>query len=62
MIIQILLAVVVALLIVLIILVIKGRGVKPRDIENAVSGTWAKMNLDGRMMENKDFRERQEAR
>jgi len=36
---QILLAVVVILLVILIFLVIKGRGVKPRDIENAVSTT-----------------------
>jgi len=43
---QILLTIVVILLIVLIFLVIKGRGVKPRDIEDAVSSTWAKLGLD----------------
>lgn len=43
---QILLAVVVILLVVLIFLVLKGRGVKPRDIENAVSSTWAKLGLE----------------
>ncbi len=43
---QILLAVVVILLVVLIFLVVKGRGVKPRDIENAVSSTWTKLGLD----------------
>ena len=46
MIIQILLAVVVVLLITLIILVLRGRGVKPRDIENAVSSTWTKLGLE----------------
>ncbi|PIU56342.1 MAG: hypothetical protein COS87_02460, partial [Chloroflexi bacterium CG07_land_8_20_14_0_80_45_17] len=46
MIIQILLAVVVILLVVLIFLVLKGRGVKPRDIENAVSSTWTKLGLE----------------
>jgi len=43
---QILLAVVVILLAVLIFLVIKGRGVKPRDIEDAVSSTWTKLGLE----------------
>jgi DNA recombination protein RmuC len=43
---QILLAVVVILLTVLIFLVIKGRGVKPRDIEDAVSSTWTKLGLE----------------
>ncbi len=43
---QILLAVVVILLVILIFLVIKGRSVKPRDIENAVSNTWMKLGLD----------------
>lgn len=43
---QILLAVVVILLVVLIFLVVRGRGVKPRDIENAVSSTWTKLGLD----------------
>lgn len=43
---QILLAVVVILLAVLIFLVLKGRGVKPKDIEDAVSGTWTKLGLD----------------
>ncbi len=46
MIIQILLAVVVILLVVLIFLVVKGRGVKPRDIEAAVSSTWTKLGLE----------------
>ncbi|MDH5363823.1 MAG: DNA recombination protein RmuC [Dehalococcoidia bacterium] len=46
MIIQILLAVVVILLAILIFLVIKGRGVKPRDIENAVSSTWTRLGLE----------------
>ncbi len=56
---QILLAVVVILLVVLIFLVLKERGVKPRDIENAVSSTWTKLGLDARIVENKDFRKRQ---
>ena len=43
---QILLAVVVILLVVLIFLVLKGRGVKPRDIEDAVSSTWTKLGLE----------------
>jgi len=43
---QILLAVVIILLVVLIFLVVRGRGVKPRDIENAVSSTWTKLGLD----------------
>ena len=43
---QILLAVVVILLAVLIILVIKGRGVNPGDIEGAVSSTWTKLGLE----------------
>jgi len=43
---QILLAVVVILLVVLIFLVLRGRGVKPRDIENAVSSTWTKLGLE----------------
>jgi len=43
---QILLAVVVILLMVLIFLVLRGRGVKPRDIENAVSSTWTKLGLE----------------
>jgi len=43
---QILLAVVVILLAVLIFLVLKGRGVKPKDIEDAVSDSWAKLGLD----------------
>ncbi len=43
---QILLGVVVILLAVLIFLVVKGRGVRPRDIENAVSSTWTKLGLD----------------
>lgn len=43
---QILLAVVVVLLAVLIFLVIKGRGVKPRDIEDAVSSTWTKLGME----------------
>ena len=43
---QILLAVVVTLLVVLISLVLKGRGAKSRDIENAVLSTWAKLGLE----------------
>ncbi len=43
---QILLAVVIILLGVLIFLVLKGRGVKLRDIENAVSSTWTKLGLE----------------
>jgi DNA recombination protein RmuC len=43
---QILLAVVVILLAVLIFLVLKGRGVRPKDIEDAVSDTWTKLGLD----------------
>jgi len=42
---QILLVVVVILLIVLIFLVVRGKSVKPRDIEDAVSSTWAKLCL-----------------
>ena len=53
---QILLAIVVILLAVLIFLVLKGRGVKPKDIEDAVSGTWTKLGLEERMVENKDHR------
>jgi len=43
---EILLAIVTILLIVLIFLVLRGRGVKPRDIEDAVSNTWTKLGLD----------------
>jgi len=43
---QILLATVIILLIVLIFLVLRGRGIKPRDIEDAVSTTWTKLGLD----------------
>jgi len=43
---QILLAVISILLVVLIFLVLKGRSVKPRDIENAVSSTWTKLGLE----------------
>ena len=43
---QILLVIVVILLAVLIFLVLKGRGVKPREIEDAVSSTWAKLGLE----------------
>ena len=42
---QILLAIVVILLVVLIFLVVRGKSVKPRDIEDAVSSTWAKLGL-----------------
>lgn len=42
---QILLAIVVILLVVLILLVVRGKSVKPRDIEDAVSSTWAKLGL-----------------
>ncbi len=45
MIIQILLAIVVILLVVLIFLVVRGKSVKPRDIEDAVSSTWTKLGL-----------------
>jgi uncharacterized membrane protein len=55
---QILLAIVVILLAVLIFLVLKGRGVRPKDIEDAVSGTWTKLGLDERMAENEDSRKR----
>jgi len=41
-----LLTTVVILLVVLIFLAFKGRGVKPRDIEDAVSSTWTKLGLD----------------
>jgi len=43
---QILLAIVVILLVVLIFLVLRGRGVKPKDIEDAVSSTWTKLGLE----------------
>ena len=43
---EILLAIVTILLIVLIFLVLRGRGVKPREIEDAVSNTWTKLGLD----------------
>jgi len=43
---QILLVIVVILLAVLIFLVLKGRGVKPREIEDAVSSTWTKLGLE----------------
>ncbi len=43
---QILLVIVVILLAVLLFLVLKGRGVKSKDIENAVSSTWAKLGLE----------------
>jgi DNA recombination protein RmuC len=43
---QILLAIVVILLAVLIFLVVRVRGVKPRDIEDAVSSTWTKLGLE----------------
>ena len=43
---QILLAVVIILLVVLLFLILKGRGVKPRDIENALSSTWTKLGLE----------------
>lgn len=42
---QILLAIVVILLVVLIFLVVRGKSVKPRDIEDAVSSTWTKLGL-----------------
>src|SRR4030042_467823 len=48
---QILLAIVVILLAVLIFLVLKGRGVRPKDIEDAVSGTWTKLDLDKKIGE-----------
>jgi DNA recombination protein RmuC len=43
---EILLVIVVVLLVVLLFLVFRGKGVKPMDIENAVSTTWAKMGLE----------------
>jgi Uncharacterized protein conserved in bacteria len=43
---QILLAIAIVLLAILIFLVIKGRGVKPRDIEDAVSSTWTRLGLE----------------
>jgi len=43
---QVLLTVVVILLAVLIFLVLRGRGAKPRDIEDAVSRTWTRLGLD----------------
>lgn len=46
---QILLATAIILLIVLIFLVLRGRGVKPRDIEDAVSSTWTKLGLDEKL-------------
>jgi DNA recombination protein RmuC len=42
---QILLTVTIILLAVVIFLLLKGRGVKPRDIEDAVSSTWTKLGL-----------------
>jgi len=53
---QILLAVIVILLAALIFLVLKGRGVKPKDTEDAVADTWAKLGLEERMVDNKDHR------
>ena len=44
---QILLAIVVILLAVLIFLVLRGRGVKPKDIEDAVADTLGKTGLGG---------------
>jgi DNA recombination protein RmuC len=43
---EILLSVVVILLAVLIFLVLRGRGVKPREIEDAVSSTWTRLGLE----------------
>lgn len=59
---QILLAIVIILLVVLIFLVLRGRGVKSKDIEHAVASTWTKLDLNARMVENKDFRKRREAK
>jgi uncharacterized membrane protein len=55
---QILLVIVLILLVVLIFLVVKRGGVRPKDIEDAVSGTWTKLGLDERMVENEDSRKR----
>ncbi len=43
---QILLVAAVVLLVFLVILVVRGRGVRPRDIEDAVSSTWTKLGLE----------------
>ncbi len=43
---QILLVAAVILLVFLVILVVRGRGVRPRDIEDAVSSTWTKLGLE----------------
>ncbi len=43
---QILLVTVVILLVFLIFLVVRGRGARPRDIEDAVSSTWTKLGLE----------------
>jgi DNA recombination protein RmuC len=43
---QILLVIVLMLLVVLIFLVLKRRGVKPKDVEEAVSSTWMKLGLE----------------
>jgi DNA recombination protein RmuC len=43
---QILLAIVIILLIVLIFLILRGKGIKPGDIEDAVSTTWTRLGLD----------------
>ena len=46
MIIEILLVIVVVLLIISILLILKSKGVEPKDIEAAISGTWIKLGLD----------------
>lgn len=43
---QVLLAIVIILLAVLIFLTIKGKGIQPRDIEDAVSSSWTKLGLE----------------
>ncbi len=43
---QILLVIVPILLVVLVFLVLKERGVKPKDVEEAVSSTWMKLGLE----------------
>jgi DNA recombination protein RmuC len=43
---QILLAIAVILLVVLIFLVLRSKGVQPKDIETAISSTWTKLGLD----------------
>ncbi len=46
MIIEILLVIIVVLLFILIFLILKSKGVEPKDVEAAISGTWIKLGLD----------------